>query len=58
VALEQIGVPGGVRLLNLVEPAVVWSTGLLTLRRDPAAPMVSALMQEAELLAGLFAKTI
>jgi hypothetical protein len=34
-------------VLDLKDPAVAWATGLITLARDPPAPMVAALREEA-----------
>lgn len=48
--LELIGVPAGVQVLELVEPLVAWHTGLVTLRREPRAPMIEALLKEAQFL--------
>jgi len=45
--LELIGTPSGVRVLDLKDPTVAWATGLITLARDPPAPMVAALREEA-----------
>ena len=53
--LDLIGTPAGIRVLDLVEPSVAWSTGLVTLARDPRPPMLEALKVEANGL--LFAKT-
>ncbi len=54
--LDLIGTPAGVRVLDLQDPTVVWATGLITLARDPAAPMVTALREEARGLHGLSGK--
>ena len=54
--LEQIGTPPGVVAIELVEPAVDWATGLVTLTRDPQPPMVAALVAEARALAESFDK--
>ena len=60
--LDLIGVPAGVQVLPLTEPAVVWATGLIVPLREPRPALVEALAAEAENLraqytAGLFAKT-
>lgn len=49
--LEAIGLPQGVAMLPLVQPAVVWATGLVVAERQPCPPMIQALVQEAEGLA-------
>jgi len=54
--LEQVGTPPGVVAIELVEPAVDWATGLVTLAREPQAPMVAALIAEARALAEAFEK--
>ncbi len=54
--LEQVGTPPGVIAIELVEPAVDWATGLVTLRREPQPPMVAALIAEAGALAESFEK--
>jgi len=48
--LDLIGVPAGVQLLPLTEPAVVWATGLVVPQRDPRPPIVDALLAEAQSL--------
>jgi DNA-binding transcriptional LysR family regulator len=55
--LEQVGTPPGVIAIELVEPSVDWATGLVTLAREPQAPMVAALMVEAKALAESFEKS-
>lgn len=55
--LEQVGTPPGVVAIELVEPAVDWATGLVTLAREPQAPMVVALIGEAKALAESFEKS-
>jgi DNA-binding transcriptional LysR family regulator len=56
--LDLIGVPAGVQVLPLTEPAVAWATGLVVPQREPRSPMVEALMAEAEAqAAGAFAKS-
>jgi DNA-binding transcriptional LysR family regulator len=55
--LEQVGTPPGVVAIELVEPAVDWATGLVTLARDPQPPMVAALVAEARALSETFDKT-
>jgi len=54
--LETVGTPPGVIAIELVEPAVDWATGLVTLTREPQAPMVASLMAEARALAETFEK--
>jgi DNA-binding transcriptional LysR family regulator len=54
--LEQVGTPPGVIAIELVEPAVDWATGLVTLAREPQAPMVASLVAEARELAEAFEK--
>ena len=54
--LEQVGTPPGVIAIELVEPAVDWATGLVTLAREPQPPMVAALIAEAGALAESFEK--
>ncbi len=54
--LEQVGLPAGVVAINLVEPALDWATGLVTLAREPRPPMVVAVIAEAENLTA-FEKT-
>jgi DNA-binding transcriptional LysR family regulator len=55
--LEQVGTPPGVVAIELVEPAVDWATGLVTLARDPQPPMVASLVAEARALSETFDKT-
>lgn len=55
--LEQVGTPPHVIAIELVEPAVDWATGLVTLAREPLAPMVAALIAEAKALAESFEKS-
>ncbi len=55
--LEQIGTPPRVIAIELVEPSVDWATGLVTLAREPQAPMVAALIAEAKALAESFEKS-
>ncbi len=45
--LDLIGIPAGVRVLPLIEPSVVWATGLVVLQREPRPPMIEALLAEA-----------
>lgn len=52
--LDMIGVPAGVRVLELVEPSVAWTTGIVTLTRDPNPPMVEALLKLAQELPATF----
>jgi len=54
--LERIGTPAGVRMLPLCDPSVAWATGLITLARDPAQPVVTALREEAKTLRSLSGK--
>lgn len=54
--LDLIGTPRGIQVLELVEPAVAWSTGLVTLARGPRPPMVEALNKEARTLNDMFGK--
>ena len=54
--LETVGTPLGVIAIELVEPAVDWATGLVTLARDPQPPMVASLIVEARALAETFDK--
>ncbi|MCC7312196.1 MAG: LysR family transcriptional regulator [Sulfuritalea sp.] len=54
--LEQVGTPPGVVAIELVEPAVDWATGLVTLAREPQPPMVASLVAEAKALAEAFEK--
>jgi DNA-binding transcriptional LysR family regulator len=54
--LETVGTPPGVVAIELVEPAVDWATGLVTLAREPQAPMVASLVAEARALAETFEK--
>jgi DNA-binding transcriptional LysR family regulator len=54
--LEQVGTPPRVIAIELVEPSVDWATGLVTLAREPQAPMVAALIAEAKALAESFEK--
>lgn len=55
--LEQVGTPPRVIAIELVEPSVDWATGLVTLAREPQAPMVAALIAEAKALAESFEKS-
>ena len=48
--------PPGVIAIELVEPAVDWATGLVTLAREPQAPMATSLAAEARALAETFEK--
>ncbi len=54
--LDMIGLPAGVQVLPLVEPAVAWATGLVVGEREPRPPVVEALVGVARELAGPFAK--
>ncbi len=54
--LDLIGIPDGVRVLPLVEPAVAWTTGLVVPQREPRLPMMEALLTEAHHLNDSFAK--
>jgi len=55
--LDQVGTPPRVIAIELVEPSVDWATGLVTLAREPQAPMVAALIVEATALAESFEKS-
>ena len=55
--LEQVGTPPGVVAIDLIDPAVDWATGLVTLPREPQPPMVAALVVEARALAESFDKS-
>ena len=55
--LDQVGTPPRVIAIELVEPSVDWATGLVTLVREPQAPMVAALIAEAKALAESFEKS-
>ena len=55
--LEQVGTPPRVIAIELVEPSVDWATGLVTLAREPQAPMVAALIAETKALAASFEKS-
>jgi DNA-binding transcriptional LysR family regulator len=55
--LDQVGTPPRVIAIELVEPSVDWATGLVTLAREPQAPMVAALIAEAKALAESFEKS-
>jgi DNA-binding transcriptional LysR family regulator len=48
--LDLIGAPHGVQVLRLIEPAVAWETGVVTLAREPHSPMVESLLAEARAL--------
>jgi DNA-binding transcriptional LysR family regulator len=52
--LEQVGTPTGVVAVELVEPRVDWATGLVTLARDPAPPMVREIVRQAERISESF----
>jgi DNA-binding transcriptional LysR family regulator len=54
--LDLIGIPAGVRVLPLVEPAVAWATGLVVPQREPRSSMTEALLAEAHYLNDSFAK--
>jgi DNA-binding transcriptional LysR family regulator len=54
--LDLIGVPAGVQVLPLTEPAVAWATGLVVPQREPRSPMTEALLVEAHSLNDSFAK--
>ncbi len=54
--LDLIGPRAEVRVLDLKDPTVAWATGLITLARDPPAPMVTALREEARSLGALSGK--
>lgn len=54
--LEKIGLPPGVVAIPLVDPAVDWATGLVTLAREPRPPMVTAAIGAAQSLAEAFRK--
>ncbi len=55
--LDQVGTPPRVIAIELVEPSVDWATGLVTLVREPQAPIVAALIAEAKALAESFEKS-
>jgi DNA-binding transcriptional LysR family regulator len=52
--LEMIGTPQGVTVLPLVEPSLNWATGVVTLKRDPPSPLVSAVRAIAAGLTSTF----
>jgi DNA-binding transcriptional LysR family regulator len=52
--LEPIGTPPGVVAVELVEPCVDWVTGLVTLAREPAPPIVREIVRQAERMAESF----
>ncbi len=54
--LDLIGIPTGVRVLPLIEPTVVWATGLVVPLREPRPPMIEALLKEALGLNNLYTK--
>jgi DNA-binding transcriptional LysR family regulator len=54
--LDLIGIPDGVRVLQLTEPTVEWATGLVVSQREPRSPMTEALLLEAKSLSNSFAK--
>lgn len=45
--LELIGMPRGVKALDLVEPRLAWQIALVAMAREPRSPMVQALFSEA-----------
>jgi len=45
--LEMVDKRQDIRVLDLVKPRVVWSTGLITLSREPQPSMVAAICEEA-----------
>lgn len=53
---DLIGVPKGVQVLPLIEPAVSWETGLVVANREPRIPMIAALIEEARNLHCTFDK--
>ncbi len=53
--LEVIRTP--VRVLELVDPALAWEIGLVTLARTPTPPLVAALLAEGRQPHALFGKT-
>lgn len=55
--LGLVGAKSALRELPLVKPAVAWETGLVTLRRDPASPLVDALLAAARTFADPFGKS-
>lgn len=55
--LEQIGLPAGLRMIDLISPAVGWATCLVTPHRSPLSPLAEALVQEARNLNVAFAKS-
>lgn len=44
--LEMIGMPTGVKALDLVEPRLAWQIALVAMVREPRSPMVDALLIE------------
>lgn len=54
--LDLIGIPAGVRVLSLIEPTVMWATGLVVTQRDQLPPMIEALLVEANNIGDSFAK--
>lgn len=54
---DLIGVPKGVQVLPLIEPAVAWETSLAVVNREPRIPMINALIEEAVSLNAMFGKS-
>jgi len=54
--LDQIGLPEGLRMIELVSPSLAWATCLITLHRNTLSPLASALVKEANYLNVAFAK--
>jgi len=45
--VETLGLPDAVRAIPIVEPLVTYAIGLVTLPRNPATPLIGALLQVA-----------
>ncbi len=54
---DLIGIPDGVRVLQLTKPTVEWATGLVVTQREPRSPMVEAFLLEARRFGNSFAKS-
>jgi len=55
--LEQVGTPAEVVAIELAEPTLDWTTGLVVLAREPQPPVVRELIAQAEVVAEVFAKS-
>ena len=51
--VESFGMRDRVKSMPIIEPDAIHTVGLITAKREPATPVVSALLKEAKLLSEL-----